>query len=53
VLEIQDFKTHTLIWKAVADGVLDDAEAPEDADATVAQAVRKMLSRFPPPAPRS
>ncbi len=53
VLEIQDFKTHTLIWKAVADQVLDDEEAPEDADTSVAQAVRKMLSRFPPPAPRS
>jgi len=47
VLEVQDFKTHTLVWKAVADGVLDDTETPEDADQSVAEAVKKMLKRFP------
>lgn len=47
-LEIQDFKTHQLIWKAVAEEVLDGSETPEEADAAVDQAVKKMLKRFPP-----
>jgi hypothetical protein len=50
VLEIQDFKTHQLIWKAAAADVLDGTEGPEDADAAVAEAVKKMLKRFPPTA---
>jgi hypothetical protein len=48
VLEIQDFKTHQLVWKAEASDVLDDHDSPEDADAEVGRAVRKMLVRFPP-----
>ena len=48
VLEIQDFKSHQLVWRAVAEGVLDDTQTPEDADDSVTQAVRKMLTRFPP-----
>jgi len=48
VLEIQDFKTRQLIWKAEAVDALDDSERPEDADQDVAAAVRKMLRRFPP-----
>lgn len=50
VLEIQDFKSHMVLWRAQADDVLDDAENPEDLDHDVAQAVRKMLDRFPPKA---
>jgi len=48
ILEIQDFKTKTLVWRAVADQVLDDSATPEDSDEIVAQAVKKMLGRFPP-----
>jgi hypothetical protein len=48
VLEIQDFKTHQLIWKAEAVNALDDTETPEEADHDVAVAVKKMLRQFPP-----
>lgn len=48
VLEIQDFKAHTVLWRAQADEVLDDTENPEDLDQDVARAVKKMLDRFPP-----
>ncbi|BDU73922.1 DUF4136 domain-containing protein [Mesoterricola silvestris] len=48
VLEIKDFKTSQLVWKAAAEDVLDGSESPEDADAAVTEAVRKMLKRFPP-----
>jgi hypothetical protein len=50
VLEVQDFKTHQLVWKAVAGEVLDDADTPEGSDEDVARAVKKMLARFPPAA---
>ena len=47
-LEIRDFRTHNLVWKARADEVLEGNELPEDAEELVAKAVHKMLSRFPP-----
>jgi hypothetical protein len=50
VLEIQDFKSHQVVWKAVAEEVLDDSLTPEDADLDVAKAVKKLLDRFPPSA---
>jgi hypothetical protein len=48
VLEIQDFRTRTLVWKATAPGALQGADDPQEADADVAAAVRAMLKRFPP-----
>lgn len=48
VLEIKDFKTQQLVWKAAAGEVLDGSETPEEADAAVADAVKKLLKRFPP-----
>ena len=53
VLEIQDYKTHLLVWKAVAEQVLDDTDTPEDAELDVARAVKKMLEKFPPASARS
>ena len=50
VLEIQDFKSHQVVWKAVAEEVLDDTLNPEDSDQDVAKAVKKLLERFPPTA---
>lgn len=47
-LEIQDAKPGQLIWKATAEDALEDTGSPEDADADVARAVRKMLAKFPP-----
>jgi hypothetical protein len=48
VVEVADFKTRQLIWKSVSEGALEEGSTPEDTDKDVAEAVRKMLSRFPP-----
>jgi hypothetical protein len=48
VLEIQDYKSRTLVWKATAEGVLQGSDDPAQADADVTEAVRTMLKRFPP-----
>ena len=48
VLEIQDYKTRTLVWKATAQGALQGSDDPAQADADVTEAVRTMLKRFPP-----
>jgi Domain of unknown function (DUF4136) len=51
VIEVIDFKTNQLIWKAAAEGALTDINSPEDADEVVTQAVRQMLEKFPPHKP--
>jgi hypothetical protein len=48
VLEVKDFKTNRMIWRAEAEEVLDSQATPEEADQDVTQAVRKMLGQFPP-----
>ncbi|WP_005033550.1 DUF4136 domain-containing protein [Holophaga foetida] len=48
ILEIVDYKTNEMIWQAVADGALTDLRTPEDADEVVADAVERMLEKFPP-----
>jgi len=49
ILEVVDNKSNQLIWQAVAEGALTGLDDPEDADHQVAEAVKQMLSRFPPP----
>ena len=51
VLEVEEVRTHQIIWKAQADDVLDATDNPEDSEAQVSEAVKKMLSRFPPSRP--
>jgi hypothetical protein len=48
ILEVQDFRTRTLVWKATAEGALQGSDNPEEADADVNAAIRNMLKRFPP-----
>jgi hypothetical protein len=48
VVEVHDFKSKQLIWKSVSEGALEEASSPEETDKDVAEAVRKMLSKFPP-----
>ena len=50
VLEIVDAKSNQLVWRSAAEGALTGLADPEDAEAQVTDAVRKMLARFPPPA---
>jgi hypothetical protein len=50
VLEVQDFKSGSVVWKATADGALQTTDSPEEADAAVTAAVRNMLKKFPPKA---
>jgi hypothetical protein len=49
-LEIQDGNSGAVVWKATAEGALQEADSPEEADAGVKAAVHTMLQRFPPPA---
>ena len=49
VLEIQDARSRTVVWKATAGSVLRDSDSPAEADAAVAEAVRGLFRRFPPP----
>jgi hypothetical protein len=53
VLEIQDAKTHQVIWKAEAEDAIDLSEGPEDSERDVSAAVNKMLLQFPPTRPAS
>lgn len=48
VLEIKDFRSGILVWKATAPGALQGSDSPEEADKDVADAVQAMLKRFPP-----
>jgi len=49
VLEVQDGRSGTVVWKASADGALLGSDSPEEADLDVKEAVHAMLRRFPPP----
>lgn len=47
-LEIHDARTHALVWKATAPGVLRGWDSPAETDGEVADAVKALLRRFPP-----
>jgi hypothetical protein len=47
-LEIIDYRTLALVWKATADGALQGMDDPKEADTQVREAVHGMLKRFPP-----
>jgi hypothetical protein len=49
VLEVVDNKTNQLVWQAVAEGALTGLQDPQDAEAQVSLAVKKLLEKFPPP----
>ena len=48
VLEVQDFRSGAVVWKATAPGALQASDDPKQADADVTDAVHGMLKRFPP-----
>jgi hypothetical protein len=48
VLEVQDVRTRTLVWKATAVKVLEASDSPQESDSAVAGAVKAMLRKFPP-----
>lgn len=47
VLEVLDFRSGTIVWKASATGALLGSDSPEEADRDVKEAVHSMLMRFP------
>jgi hypothetical protein len=49
VLEIQDCRSGTVVWKATAEGALQGSDNPQEADSDVKEAVHNMLKHFPPP----
>jgi len=48
LLEIEDFRSQAVIWKAAAAGALQESDSPEEAEADVTAAVHTMFRRFPP-----
>jgi hypothetical protein len=48
VLEVTDFKSMAVVWKATAPGSLQESDSPEEAEADVKGAVHTMLKKFPP-----
>jgi hypothetical protein len=48
VVEVQDYRTRKLVWRAVAESVLNSADSPEEADQSVTEAVRAIFKKFPP-----
>lgn len=48
VLEIEDFKSKQLVWRAIAEDVLHEDARPEEAEQDVAEAVKALLDKFPP-----
>jgi hypothetical protein len=52
VLEIQDARTHQVIWRAEAEDAFDLGDGPEASEQYVTAAVTKMLNPFPPSAPK-
>jgi len=49
VLEFQDGRTRTVVWKATAPDALQGSDSPQEADANVKDAIHAMLNHFPPP----
>jgi len=49
VIEIKDFQTRKVVWKATADRALESSDSPEEADRAVKNAVNSLFKRFPPP----
>jgi len=50
VLEVQDFKSKAVVWKATAERALEGSDSADEAEAAVQAAVNGMLKRFPPTA---
>jgi len=48
VLDIIDPKTRNLVWRGSAQSRVDDGDTPEERDARVNEAYRRILERFPP-----
>lgn len=49
VMEIQDGRNGTVVWKGTAESALRSSDSAEEADAAVQAAIRNLLKRFPPP----
>ncbi|MDR3669225.1 MAG: DUF4136 domain-containing protein [Holophaga sp.] len=49
VLEIQDFRSGSVVWKASTESTFQGSDSPEEADSDVKAAVHNMFKRFPPP----
>jgi hypothetical protein len=48
VLEVQDFRSRAVVWRATAVKVLQASDKPDESEDAVKDAVSSMLKRFPP-----
>ena len=50
VVDLIDSETTELVWRGWATGTVDRSASPEKRDYRIAEAVHKIMSRYPPPA---
>lgn len=49
ILDMMDSRTKTLVWRGIAEGVLEEFTTPEKIEKNVREVVDKLLRKFPPP----
>jgi hypothetical protein len=48
ILDLIDARTEKLVWRGIAEGVLDDSTSPEQMDRDVNDMVKRLLANYPP-----
>ena len=49
MLDMVDSSTHQMVWRGIAEGVLDDNPTAKKLDKDVNDMVGRLLRKFPPP----
>jgi hypothetical protein len=49
VLDMIDAGTESLVWRGIAEGVIDENPTPEKMDKEVKDMVKRILDKYPPP----
>ena len=49
ILDLIDAEADQLVWRGIAEGVLEDYPTPEQMDREVNDMVKRILSKYPPP----
>jgi len=49
ILDMVDAKTNKLVWRGIAEGVLEEYPTPEKLEKNAKDTVQKLLTKYPPP----
>lgn len=49
ILDMIDAKTNKLVWRGIAEGVLEEYPSPEKLEKSAKDMVQKLLTKYPPP----